>query len=160
LVARAPPRLSHRGLPSGALVQDVEQLAFRCHGVAVRWVDTFPPVAGGVGCRKIEHRYEPGLAFAAVVRSIDPTGLASVSADDAYAIGQDATTQRPFIGHWDGTRWRTVPLGSAAHMQRLGPRAVEFRSPSLTVTSDGSIAALDTEGLHDRANFLWLRCQH
>jgi len=38
-------------------------------------------------------------------------------------------------------------------MQRQG-------SIGLTVTSDGSIAALDTEGVTDRANFLWLRCQH
>jgi hypothetical protein len=43
--------------------------------------------------------------------------------------------------------------GPAGHLQRLG-------SIGLTVTSDGSIAALDTEGLHDRANFLWLWCQH
>src|SRR6266567_738175 len=92
--------------------------------------------------------------------SVDPTGLAAVSADDAYVIGQNATTQQLFIDHWDGTRWRSVPLGPAGHMRRPGPRAIEFRSPSLTVTSDGSIASLDTQGLHDRANFLWLRCQH
>jgi hypothetical protein len=92
--------------------------------------------------------------------SVDPTGIAAASADDAYVIGQHATTQQLFIDHWDGTRWRGVPLGPAGHMQRLGPRATEFRSPSLTVTSDGSIAALDTEGLADRANFLWLRCSN
>jgi len=92
--------------------------------------------------------------------SVHLSGLVAVSADDAYVIGQDAPTQQPFIDHWDGARWRRVPLGPAGHMQRLGPRAIEFRSPSLTVTSEGTIAALDTEGLHDRANFLWLRCQH
>jgi hypothetical protein len=92
--------------------------------------------------------------------SVDATGLVAVSADDVYVIGQNAATQQPFIDHWDGTRWRRVPLGPAGRMRQPGSRAVEFRSPSLTVTSDGSIAALDTEGLTDRANFLWLRCQH
>jgi len=91
--------------------------------------------------------------------SIDPTGIVALSADDAYVIGQDATTQRPFIEHWDGTRWRSVPLGPAGHIQPLGPNSLESRSPSMTVTSDGSIAALDTEGLTDRTNFLWLRCR-
>jgi hypothetical protein len=92
--------------------------------------------------------------------SVIPTGLVAVSADDAYVIGQDLPTQQPFIEHWDGTRWRSVPLGPARHIQRLGSRAIEFRSPSLTVTTQSSIAALDTEGLHDRANFLWLGCPH
>lgn len=92
--------------------------------------------------------------------SVDPTGLVAVSAGDAYVIGQDATTQQPFIEHWDGTRWRTVPPGPTRHMLRLGSNSNEYRSPSLTVTSDGAIAALDTEGLTDRANFLWLLCQH
>jgi hypothetical protein len=91
--------------------------------------------------------------------SVDPTGLLAVSTDNVYVIGQDIATQRPIIDHWNGTRWRSVPLGPAGHMQRLGPRTIEFRSPSLTLTSGGSIAALDTEGLTDRANFLWLRCQ-
>jgi hypothetical protein len=85
--------------------------------------------------------------------SVYPTGLAAVSADDAYVIGQDATTQQQLFEHWDGTRWRRVPIGPTGHIQRLG-------SVGLTVTSDGSIAALDTGGLTDRANFLWLRCQH
>jgi hypothetical protein len=67
--------------------------------------------------------------------------------------GHYARTQQPFIDHWDGTRWRRVLLGPAGHMQRLG-------SIGLTVTSDGSIAALDTKGPTDRANRLWLRCQH
>jgi hypothetical protein len=88
------------------------------------------------------------------VSSVGPTGLAAVSADDAYVIGQDTTTHQPFIGHWDGTRWRRVPLGPADHMKRPGSNG------GLTVTSDGSVAALDTEGMSDRANFLWLRCQH
>jgi len=92
--------------------------------------------------------------------SADPTGLIAVSADDVYLIGQHDTTQQPFIDHWDGARWRSVALGPAGHMRLPGSRAVEFRSPSLAVTSDGSIAALDTEGLTARANFLWLRCQH
>jgi hypothetical protein len=92
--------------------------------------------------------------------SVDPTGLVAVSADDAYVIGQEIPTQQPFIDHWNGTRWRRVPAGPTRQMQRLGPRTIEFRSPSLTVTSDGSIAALDTQGLTDQANFLWFRCQH
>jgi hypothetical protein len=87
------------------------------------------------------------------VDSVDLTGLAAVSADDAYVTGHDATTQQPFIKHWDRTRWRNLPLGPAGHTQRLD-------SIGLTVTSDGSIAALDTEGLTARANLLWLRCQH
>jgi hypothetical protein len=85
--------------------------------------------------------------------SVDLTGLAAVSADDAYVTGHYATTQQPFIKHWDGTRWRSLPLGPAGHMQRLG-------FVGLTATSDGSIAALVAEGPTDRANFLWLRCQH
>lgn len=85
--------------------------------------------------------------------SVDLTGLAAVSADDAYVTGHYAATQQTFIRHWDGTRWRNVPFGPAGRIQRLG-------SIGLTVTSDGSIAALDTRGLTDRANFLWLRCQH
>jgi hypothetical protein len=85
--------------------------------------------------------------------SVFPAGLAAVSADDAYVTGQQTATRQPFIDHWDGTRWRNVPLRTAGRLQRLG-------SIGLTVTSDGSIAALDTEGLTDRANFLWLRCQH
>jgi hypothetical protein len=85
--------------------------------------------------------------------SVFPTGLAAVSANDAYVTGHYATTQHPFIKHWEGTRWRSVPLGPTGHMQRLG-------SIGLTITSEGSIAALDAEGLTDRANFLWLRCQH
>jgi hypothetical protein len=90
----------------------------------------------------------------------DPTGFVAVAADDVYVIALQASTQHPFIDHWDGQRWRRVPPLVAGHMRRPGSRAIEFRSSSLTVTSDGSIAALDTEGLHDRANFLWLRCQH
>ena len=91
--------------------------------------------------------------------SADPTGFVAVAADDVYVIGQHLLTQQPYIDHWDGTRWRRLPLGPAGHMRRPGSRAIEFRSPSLSVTSDGSIAALDTEGLIDRMNFLWLRCQ-
>jgi hypothetical protein len=34
--------------------------------------------------------------------SVDPAGLATVSADDAYVIGQHVTTRQPFIEHWDG----------------------------------------------------------
>jgi hypothetical protein len=85
--------------------------------------------------------------------SVYRAGLVAVSADDAYVIGGDAITQQPFIDHWDGTRWRSLPLWPAANMQRPG-------SVGLTVTSDGSIVALDTEGMQDRANVLWLRCQH
>ncbi len=85
--------------------------------------------------------------------SVFPTGLAAVSADDAYVTGHYATTQQPFIKDWDGTRWRSLPLGPAGHMQGLG-------SIGLTVTSDGSIAALDAEGQTARANLLWLRCRH
>ena len=85
-----------------------------------------------------------------------PAGLVAVSADDAYVMG--ATTQRPSIDHWHGPRWRSVPLGRAGHLLRAG--VVGYRTQGLTVTSDGSIAALATGGLADRANFLWLRCQH
>lgn len=91
--------------------------------------------------------------------SVDPTGLVARSADDAYVIGLGTTPQQPFIDHWNGTRWRSVPLGPAGHTQRPGPNSNEV-SPSLTVTADGSIAALDAVGGSDRANFLWLRCHH
>jgi hypothetical protein len=88
--------------------------------------------------------------------SVAATGLVALSADDAYVIGQGATSQRPFIDHWDGIRWRSVPLGPAGHLR--SPGSNEQRSPSLTVTASGSIAALDTEGAADQANFLWLKC--
>ena len=85
--------------------------------------------------------------------SVTPTGLAAASADDAYVTGHYTATRQPFIEHWDGTRWQPVPVGPAGHRQGLG-------SIGLTVTSEGAIAALDAQGLTDRANFLWLRCQH
>jgi DNA-binding beta-propeller fold protein YncE len=87
------------------------------------------------------------------VDSVDLTGLTAVSADDAWVTGLYVTNHQTFIKHWDGTRWRNLPLGPAGHIRPLA-------SVGLTVTSDGSIAALDTQGLTDRANFLWLRCQH
>jgi len=83
--------------------------------------------------------------------SVDLTGLVALSADDAYVIGQDTSTKHPFIRHWDGTRWRSVPRGPPARIQPPG-------SIGMTLTSEGSIAALETEGLTDRANYLWLRC--
>ncbi len=49
------------------MIQDVQELAGRCHGVAVGRGDAFPPVPGGVNCRKIEHGDEPGFAVGAVV---------------------------------------------------------------------------------------------
>jgi len=120
---------------------------------------SFTIAGGGYGVSPVQVLHWNGSTwkverFLGGVSSVDLTGLVAVSADDAYVIGQDARTQQqPFIEHWDGTRWRSVPLGPAGHIQRSG-------SIGLTVTSDGSIAALDTGGLHDRANFLWLRCQH
>ena len=88
--------------------------------------------------------------------SAGPAELAATSADDAYVIAQNASTRQPFIRHWDGTRWRNVPMRPAEH--RPSPGSVEFRSLGLTVTRDGSIAALDAKGRADRLNFLWLRC--
>ena len=84
--------------------------------------------------------------------SVDLTGLAAPSADSAYVTGYNPVTRQSFIKHWDGARWRSVPLGPAGHVRRLA-------SAGLTVTSDGSVAALDTEGLADRANYLRLQCQ-
>jgi hypothetical protein len=84
--------------------------------------------------------------------SVDLTGLVAVSADEAYVIGQDTSTKHPFIKHWDGIRWLNVPRGPPARIQPPG-------SIGMTLTSEGSIAALETEGLTDRANYLWLRCQ-
>jgi len=86
------------------------------------------------------------------------TGLAALSADDAYVIGQNTSTKHPFSKHWDGNRWRTVPLEPAEHMRR--PGSIEYGSLNVAVTSDGSVAALHAKGLTDRTNFLWLRCQH
>jgi hypothetical protein len=83
--------------------------------------------------------------------SADLTGVAAASADDAYVTGHYATTKHPFIKHWDGTRWRNIPLGPTRQMHGLG-------SVGVTVTSDGSIAALDAEGLTAQANLLWFRC--
>jgi hypothetical protein len=65
--------------------------------------------------------------------------------------GHDATTKHPFIKHWDGAQWRTVPFGPTRQMHQLS-------SVGLTVTSDGSIAALETQGRADQANLLWLQC--
>lgn len=89
--------------------------------------------------------------------SVDPAGLVAVSADDAYVMG--ATTQRPSIEHWDGIRWRNVPLGRPGHLLRSGI-FFGYSTQGLTLTSNGSIAALATEGMTDRVNYLWLRCQH
>lgn len=79
--------------------------------------------------------------------------VAALSADDAYVIGRRARTEQPFIDHWDGTQWRKVPLGPAARMRRQG-------SVGLAVTSDGSIVVLAAQGTADRANDVWLECQH
>jgi hypothetical protein len=80
--------------------------------------------------------------------SVNPTGLVVTPANDVYVTGQSAASQ-PFIRHWDGTSWRTVPMA---------PDSAVVRDASLAVTSDGTIAALDTKGLADRVNLLWLRC--
>jgi hypothetical protein len=85
--------------------------------------------------------------------SVTPAGLAATSADDAYVIGQNANTGRAFIDHWDGTRWQSVPPG---HVQP--PASNNNDTPSLTVTSGGSIAALAPTGQNDHALYLWLRC--
>src|SRR5215469_999236 len=89
--------------------------------------------------------------------SEDLTGLVAVSADDAYVMG--TTTQRPSIDHWNGTRWRSLPLGRPGHLLRSGI-FLGYSTQGLTLTSDGSIAALATEGMTDRVNYLWLRCKH
>ena len=85
--------------------------------------------------------------------SVDPIGIGATSANDAYVIGRSARTYRPFIDRWDGTRWQSIPLGPAGPAHHSG-----FDGESLTVTSDGSIAALDSPGLTDRTNYLWLKC--
>jgi hypothetical protein len=89
--------------------------------------------------------------------SVPPAGLVAVSADDAYVMG--VTTQRPSIDHWDGTRWRSVPLGRPGHLLGSGI-FYGYSGQGLTLTSDGSIAALAAEGMTDRLNYLWLRCRH
>jgi hypothetical protein len=81
------------------------------------------------------------------------TGLAAVSADDAYVSGPYGSTSQPSVRHWDGTRWRDIPRGPTRHMHGL-------TSVGLTLTSDGTIAALETEGRTNHANALWLRCAH
>jgi hypothetical protein len=40
------------------------------------------------------------MRFGHQARSADVTGLATVSADDAYVTGHYATTQQTFIKHW------------------------------------------------------------
>jgi hypothetical protein len=91
--------------------------------------------------------------------SLNPTGLVALSADDVYVMGQGDYSQRAFIDHWDGTRWQNVPLGPAAHLRQRGGSLFPILSPSLTVTPDGSVAALVSPGQTDKTNYLWLRCQ-
>lgn len=85
--------------------------------------------------------------------SVFASGLAAVSANDAYVTGQDTATPQPFIKHWDGTRWQNLPLGPTRYMRALN-------SVGVTVTSDGTIAVLETTGRTARTNVLWLRCSH
>lgn len=88
-----------------------------------------------------------------VADSVSPTGLAAVSANDAYLTGEDTATRQPFIKHWDGTRWRNIPGGPTRYIRGLN-------SVGLTITSDGTIAALETTGRTTQTNLLWLRCTH
>jgi hypothetical protein len=67
--------------------------------------------------------------------------------------GKDTTAWQPFIKHWDGTRWRNISSSPTRYMRGL-------RSVGLTVTTDGSIAALETTGRTARTNVLSLRCSH
>jgi hypothetical protein len=88
--------------------------------------------------------------------SAEPTGIVALSGDDVYVMGQNLTSQRPFIDHWDGSRWSSVPLGPAGHLPK--PGANEVPNHSLTVTTGGTIAALDDDGSANQANYLWLKC--
>jgi hypothetical protein len=69
------------GSPSGAFVQDVQEPPGRVPAVAVAGGDAFPPVPLRLGCRKTEHRYQPGFAVGAVVGQ----GLAGPLAGDQDA---------------------------------------------------------------------------
>jgi hypothetical protein len=114
---------------------------------------------GGWGIRPVQVLHWNGSTWKVELSrggsiSVDPSGLVAASADDVYVTGQDTAIHRPVIEHWDGTRWRRVPLGPAGHIRR--PGSVYDRL--LTVAADGSVAALDTVGMTDRANLLWLRC--
>ena len=116
----------------------------------------FTIAGGGYGVSPVQVLHWNGSSWRGALSlggasSVVPTGLVAVSADDAYLTGQHAAG-RPFIDHWNGTRWRSLPLGPARRAQGQG-------SAVLTVSSGGSIAALVTRGMTDRANFLWLACR-
>ena len=118
---------------------------------------SFTIAGGGYGVSPVQVLHWNGRTWKVEVSlggasSVDPTGVAALSADSAYVTGYNPVTRQSFIKHWDGARWRSVPLGPTGHVRRLA-------SAGLTVTSDGSVAALDTEGLADRANYLRLQCQ-
>ena len=77
--------------------------------VVVAGLDGFPPVVGGVGCRKIEHLHEPGFAVAAVVGEglagpfagdqDSPPGVAEVLAAMCLAFAGAGTRRgRGFLG--------------------------------------------------------------
>jgi hypothetical protein len=87
------------------------------------------------------------------------TGIAADSRH-VWLVGQSAgfRAQRLFLLSWSGGRWRNVPLGPAGDMRHASQ--FEFRSPAVTITRDGGVVVLDTEGTPrtGQRNFLWTRC--
>jgi hypothetical protein len=109
---------------------------------------------GNYGVDPVEVLHSNGSAWKVAMggaTSVGLDGLVATSADGAYLLGQNAHTM--VIDHWDGTRWQSMPPG---HVQ--APSSKNGDTPSLTVTADGSIAALAPIGQNDRALYLWLRC--
>jgi hypothetical protein len=52
-------------------------------------------------------------------------GVAAISDSDAWAVGDDLSTNGPFVEHWDGSAWHIVStpaqLGSLAAVEALSP---------------------------------------
>jgi hypothetical protein len=84
------------------------------------------------------------------------TSLLAVSGMDVFVAGNDGPHQQLLLEQWNGARWRRVHLGPAASLP--GPEGVEERTPLLSRLGDGSVMALDTQGLSNQTVFLWLHC--
>ena len=58
----------------------------------------------------------PGFATAiSIISGASAVGVADISADDAYAIGNSAATAVGSLAHWNGTSWSPVTLPLPAH---------------------------------------------
>src|SRR6185437_14899158 len=67
LSLRASSCFVERLPPADAVADDMQETTRSGQVVGVAWLDRFPRIAVGVGCRKVEHCHEPGLAVGPVV---------------------------------------------------------------------------------------------